>query len=81
MKFFGWTIEQWAYAKARHESHNAPALTQDQKGMLDLAEWWDSKGWNDPLSDVMPEENMDFTWAQAAIKNAITGKCISQRTQ
>jgi len=73
MRMFGWTAEQWAYAKQRHKLHGNPDLSADSDGMLLLLTWWRGHSWPDPLSvrleGVVLES--DNNWAAKAIHSAM----------
>jgi hypothetical protein len=70
---FGWTGEQWAYAKQRHKLHGNAELAADMRGMIALQEWWRSHNWPDPLSIRLEGVVMDGdeAWGAKAMSAAM----------
>lgn len=73
MHIFGWTAEQWAYAKQRHKLHGNQEPAASASGLLTVRKWWQSHPWPDPLSarleGVVLES--DNAWAARAIEAAL----------
>jgi hypothetical protein len=73
MLIFGWTTEQWAYAKQRHKLHGNAEPDANSSGLMTVHEWWHSHPWPEPLSvrleGVVLESAND--WAARAIHEAL----------
>ena len=73
MTVFGWTVEQLAYAKRRHEQFGFSDMAPSTIGILELKKWWSINDWPAPLSvrleGVKPEMNLG--WAAEAIREAL----------
>jgi hypothetical protein len=50
MIVYGWTSEQWAYAKQRHKLHGNSEAAADLQGMVEVQAWWRSHSWPEPMS-------------------------------
>lgn len=69
LSLFGWTTEQIAYAKRRHERMQGGVLPQTTTGVAMLKAWWQKNNYPEPLSvaleGVAPE--LDTGWAVSAV--------------
>lgn len=73
MLVFGWTIDQIAFAKKRHQFYQNIDLPQNTEGIIRLQRWWDEHNWPAPLSVKIDgvEEEKDTKWAIKAAYSEI----------
>jgi hypothetical protein len=76
MLLFGWTTEQIAYVKQRHEQHTGVALEANAISVLELVKWWALREWPEPLSVQIAgvDTEGDIGWASAAVCS--TGRAV-----
>lgn len=70
---YGWTLSQYAQAKALHARVDGTPLPKTVAGAMKLVHWWKSRRQDSPgdirLVDVEPE--MDFAWATSTYECAL----------
>lgn len=70
MLLFGWTTEQIAYAKQRHDRHVGAHLEANAASVLALQKWWALHDWPAPLSVLFYGVNLQkgcTDWAAEAV--------------
>lgn len=66
MEYYGWTVQQIAYAKQRYnEIVGDDQLPLNFVGILDLIRWWRLREYAEPLSVKFDKVDLsfDFEWA------------------
>lgn len=66
MKYYGWTLEQIAYAKQRYnEIVGDDQLPLNFVGILDLIRWWRLREYSEPLSIRFDKVDLQFDFDYA----------------
>lgn len=79
---FGWTTQQIAFAKQRHENMEKRSLNPTMESILELRHWWDIRRWPEPLSIALAgiEHDLDINWAATAVYDAAMRSAILPMT-
>lgn len=75
--FFGWQLDQWAYAYQRFKMYENRPRPQSIDGLVELRDWWRRHPWPDPAPGlIVGAHGSDMEWAAPAFAAAIGGLCL-----